>query len=369
MNCKSAVLIDYYTGRILYSKSENISLAPASLTKLVAMDLVFACIKRGDFDLKTKAPISKNAWRPYLPKGSSLMFLAPGHQVTVHELLLGMAVCSGNDAAIALAEFVSENQSSFVLEMNNRMKELNFKNLFFNDTSGLNPDNRITALEFAKFIRGYLSRHRNVVIDYHSVSQITYPKRHNLPEGQFAPPIRQENRNSLLKSYKGLDGLKTGYIKQSGYNIALTAIRENTRLIAIVLGASGKNINEGTANRNRDGELLLNYGFDFFKTITTAKPLLKPQRVWYGDKSWGQGYIAEEPKITIARHRSQYLRSELKYRELRAPIKKDEIIGSLIYYVGLTKIAEYPIYAKEAIIEGAFVKKTFDKVIRWFTSS
>ena len=367
LSCKSAALIDYYTGQVLYSKSERTELSPASLTKLVTMDLVFEGLKRGDFNLKTKVPISKNAWRPYLPKGSSLMFLAPGHRVTVHELLLGVAVCSGNDAAVALSEFISGSENSFVIEMNNQMKALNFKTLSFSDASGLDRNNKITALEFAQFIKGYLQRNQKAVIDYHSVGQMTYPKRHNLTAGQFAPSIHQKNRNSLLKSYKGLDGLKTGYIKQSGYNIALTAIREDTRLIAVVLGSSGRNINEGTINRNRDGQLLLDYGFNFFKTITTAKLLLTSQKVWYGNKSQVQGYIAEEPKITIARHQTQYLRSEANYRELRAPLKKDEIIGLLVYYIGLTKIVEYPIYAAEEIRRGVFIKRVFDSCVRWFS--
>ena len=357
--------MDYHSGRVLYVKEADRPLAPASLAKLITMGLVFEQLQKGNFELDSTVPISKKAWKPYLPKGSSLMFIAPGHQVTVRELLLGVAVCSGNDAAIALAEFISGTQKSFVQEMNDKMKDLGFE-LFFADCTGLHPGNRITALEFAKFVRVYLENNRQALAQYHSVRQMTYPKRHNVVRSQLFSPVRQDNRNSLLASYPGLDGLKTGYIKQAGYNIALTALRDGTRLIAVVLGAPGLNQAQGIARRNRDGKMLLDYGFKFFKTVAIAPPLLKPQRVWYGHKDWVQGHIAEEFKITIARRRSQYLRSETHYLELTAPIRKNQVIGTLAYYIGLKKIAERPILAKENIKEGSFFEKMFDKVTLLF---
>ena len=365
LSCKSAILIDYYSGRVLYSKKANISLSPASLTKIVTMDLVFEQIAKGNFELSSIVPISKNAWRPNLPKGSSLMFIAPGHRVSVHELLLGVAVASGNDAAVALAEYVSGSQYSFVRAMNDKMQRLGFSRLSFKDSSGLNPNSRVTAAEFAQFAKIYLHSNQMALVHYHSIWEMTYPHKTNMTRKK-ASPIRQENRNSLLKSYFGLDGLKTGYIRNVGYNIVLTANRSDTRLIAIVLGSPGVSHEHGSLNRNRDGKALLDYGFKFFKTITITPSVLKSERVWFGNKNRVQGYINEEAKVTLARHRAQYLRPEVEYRYLKAPIKKDEVIGHLVYFIGLKPLAKLPILAKEDVEEGSFFKRILDMGKKWF---
>ena len=328
------------------------------------MHLVFDHLKKGYFDYQHLVAISKNAWGPNLVRGSSLMFLSPGHRVTVHELLLGLAVCSGNDAAIALAEFVSGSVATFVNEMNYKMSLYGLFNLNFKDPTGLNPGSHITAREFAGFIKHYLDTHIEALPNYHVVKQFTYPKRGNLVK-HFNSPIRQDNRNTLLKSYKGLDGLKTGYIKESGYNIALTATRKETRLIAVVLGAPGRHHAEGHFNRNRDGRLLLDFGFTHFQTLTIAKPYLKPIRIWFAETKYLAGNIREEIKITVPRHQAQFIRSEAVYFEdIKAPLKKGKTIGHLHYYIGLTKIASYPILAQHDVKTADFLKKIIDYLVR-----
>ncbi|PKL13971.1 MAG: D-alanyl-D-alanine carboxypeptidase, partial [Spirochaetae bacterium HGW-Spirochaetae-6] len=247
LDAPSAMLLDQSTGEILYEKNADQIIAPASLTKLMSLHVVYEKIKQGIFTKDTQVPIRNSAWALRLPRRTSRMFLEPGQKVSVFELMQGLAIPSGNDAAVALAEFVSGSVEQFTQLMNEEAKKLGFSHLYFEDASGLSEKNTITAREFAFFCHKYLELHPESIQELHMHQEFTYPLSKNLPDThrRNARPIKQRNRNSLLRQVPGVDGLKTGYIDESGFNIAFTADREGTRLVGVILGVRGKTLRQG----------------------------------------------------------------------------------------------------------------------------
>jgi D-alanyl-D-alanine carboxypeptidase (penicillin-binding protein 5/6) len=268
---RAAVLEDAASGKILFAYHPDLPLAPASLTKLVTLHLTYRQIAAGALGAGQLVAVPPEAsWRSQ-EAGSSLMFLEPGQRVTVSELMQGLAVSSGNDAASALACAVAGNIPSFVELMNREMRRLGHNALRFVDPSGLSAANTVTARDFAAFCRDYIRLHPDSLADLHARRSLTYPLPANLPAGPTADPpagagpaasawpdpgappipIRQNNRNLLLWEYPGLDGLKTGYIEEAGYNIAATARRGDMRLIAVVLGVPAPDHARGGGRRRR----------------------------------------------------------------------------------------------------------------------
>ncbi|HYG57071.1 MAG TPA: D-alanyl-D-alanine carboxypeptidase family protein, partial [Symbiobacteriaceae bacterium] len=227
VDVKSAILLDYATGKVLFEKDADAATQPASLTKLMTLHLAYKRIAQGDMKPEDKVTVGTDAWAAKMP-GSSLMFLAPGQNVTVGEIMRGIAIPSGNDAAVALANHVAGSVSAFVDQMNKEAQSLGFKTMHFTDPSGLNPSNMVTAREYAQFARLYIQLHPQALKELHSVVEFRYPLWENLsPEEKIGKnqgtyqPILQYNRNHLLGQMEGVDGLKTGFIDESGYNIAL----------------------------------------------------------------------------------------------------------------------------------------------------
>jgi len=290
---KSAIIIDVDTGDILYEKNADEVIPPASMTKLVTMFYVEECIKEGLFNYDTVVPLSPETWACNMPPHSSLMFLGEGQIVTVEELLQGLSVCSGNDAATALAKLILEKlnvtgidtvdelMAEFVHSMNGLAEGLGLTRTHFVDSSGYSENNSTTAREMATFIRFYLKNHPNSLERFHSLPEFTYPKERNLAPGDkiqtqdwsngltrhITMPITQKNTNPLLGKLPGCDGLKTGYIDESGYNLSLTATRNGTRLLSVTMGGPGNNTSEGQAGRVHDGTELMEWAFSRFNTM------------------------------------------------------------------------------------------------------
>ncbi|AHH03600.1 D-alanyl-D-alanine serine-type carboxypeptidase [Borrelia nietonii YOR] len=262
-DAKSVVLIDYDTKRIFYAKNPNLIFPPASLTKLVTIYTALVEARKKNIDLKTIVPISSAASYYNLPLGSSLMFLEEGHKVNFEELLKGLVISSGNDAAIAIAEFiVGKNLINFVNLMNINVLNLGLANMNFVDTSGYCNGNQITALEMALFARAYIEEFE-FMLDIHSLRDFIYPRSENLGSTSSSKMLnlKQENRNVLIFNYPYADGLKTGYIKTSGLNLVATAKKDDIRLIAVVLGVN-KGINSvGEKKRAFIAQKLFEYGF------------------------------------------------------------------------------------------------------------
>lgn len=288
LEARAAVLLDFATGQVLYEKNPDEVISPASLTKLMTLHLAFKRIEAGQLSPDDPVQVSENAWAANFPD-SSLMFLEPGDNVTVGELMKGIAILSGNDAAVALAEHIGGTVGSFVEMMNAEAQALGFKTFRFVDPHGLSPENQVTAGEFAEFARLYIQLHPESLETLHSQKSYAYPQYENLSEARKAVtspeahvPITQENRNGLLWTYEGVDGLKTGFVDEAGFNLAVTAQRGGMRLIGVLLGIQADSIPEGSAKREAEGAALLSWGFNNFVTVKPQMPELKPVRVWKG---------------------------------------------------------------------------------------
>ncbi|MBP5520138.1 MAG: D-alanyl-D-alanine carboxypeptidase [Treponema sp.] len=275
---KAAIVVDTSTGCVLYQKNADKVIPPASMTKLFAMYVVEEEIAAGRFSYDQKIPLPPESWACNMPPHSSLMFLGKDHQVTMEELLLGLSICSGNDAAYALAYTVSGSMEAFVEQMNLVAQDLGLSHTHFVESSGYSEQNQTTPREMAEFATIYIRRHPDSLRRFHSVLDFTYPKAHNLAPGdkiaaqdfsqgfpaKITMPITQENTNPLLAKLSGCDGLKTGFIDESGYNLALTAVRGETRFLSVTMGGPGKNTREGQAGRVHDGTELMEWAFSNF---------------------------------------------------------------------------------------------------------
>ncbi len=236
LNTRGAILMNLDTVKVIYEQNSKKKIPPASLSKIMTMYLVFDAIKKKEITLDTKVKISKNAANT---EGSS-MGLVAGESVTVKKLLLGMAVASGNDACVAIAEKLAKTEKKFVSLMNKKAKSLKMNNTVFKNSSGLPAKGQYTtATDMLALSRNYIMVHPKA-LRYHSVKTITHRG------------VVKKNKNPQLGKYKGADGLKTGWTRDSGYNIVSTSRRGKVRLIAIILGAKTSNIRAKELNRLMD---------------------------------------------------------------------------------------------------------------------
>ncbi|MDR2716902.1 MAG: D-alanyl-D-alanine carboxypeptidase [Treponema sp.] len=295
---QAAVVLDAETGTVLYAKNPDEEISPASLTKLMTMHLVLKEVDSGRASLDEVIPVGTESWALKQPPRSSLMFLAPGQIVTLREIMLGLAVSSGNDAAVAAALRLAPSVADFAALMTQEARRMGLRKTRFTEPSGISEDNITTAAEFAALCREYLRQHPQSLAAFHSVREFAYPQAANVAEAFRDNPmtIVQGNRNALLKTFPGVDGLKTGYIDEAGYNIALTAQRNNTRFIAVILGAPAHP--GGDRIRDRDGERLLSWAFENFKTVRPEIGPLEPARLWKGKHKWVEWELAEAPVFT-----------------------------------------------------------------------
>jgi len=276
----SAIIIDVASGSILYEKKADRIIPPASMTKIAVMYVVMQEIKAGHISLTDIVPLKSDSWACNMPPHSSLMFLGKDQVVTVEELLTGLDVCSGNDAAYALADYTCGNMDEFIKRMNSEMQKLGLTHTRFVESSGYSEKNTTTPREMATLARIYITKYPEALEKFHSRLSFTYPQEHNLaPEDRGKPTaqdfshglperitmgITQQNTNALLGKLAGCDGLKTGYIDESGYNLALTAHRNSTRFLSVTMNGPGHNKIEGDKFRIQDGTTLMEWSFAHF---------------------------------------------------------------------------------------------------------
>ncbi|MDR0597796.1 MAG: D-alanyl-D-alanine carboxypeptidase [Treponema sp.] len=364
----AAALIDAATGTALYVKNGNAPIPPASLTKLMTMHIALEEAEAGRAALDEIVPLPPESWEINQPPRSSLMHLAEGQIVSLRELLLGLAVPSGNDAAVAVALRFSPTTQGFVARMNAEARRLGMEETLFVEPSGISEDNRTTAMEFALFCREYLRRHPDSLRDFHSVMEFAYPLPQNvLPELRSRLGIwRQRNHNSLLGVVEGVDGLKTGYIDEAGYNIALTAARGDTRLLAVILGAP---VYRGDRIRDEDGRKLLEWGFKHFKTLRPPQPDIPRVRIWKGARNWTGAVPAEPLPFTTFANRGHNLRWELMLEDpLIAPLERGSELGALTLIDQEGELRRIPLITEEDIGEGNIFKRVRDAVVLFFRS-
>ncbi len=274
---KSAILVDASNGAVLFQKNSDEVIPPASLTKLFVMYIVFKDAAAGKVNLDDVVPLPEKSWAVNLPRDASLMFLGQGQTVTLRELLKGLAVASGNDAAIAVANYISGSTDAFVDRMNEECALLGLEKTHFVEPSGYDEHNVTTARELAAFCCEYIKNYPQGIEEFHSAPSIKYPLGKNLPSWEKdkgdSLAIYQRNTNPLLGVLEGCDGIKTGFIYESGYNLALTAKRGGTRFISVTLRGSGVGSKQGNAGRVHDGEEMMEWAFSNFADFVPEKKL------------------------------------------------------------------------------------------------
>ncbi|MCX7904582.1 MAG: D-alanyl-D-alanine carboxypeptidase [Caloramator sp.] len=347
LDCKSALLMENSSGKILYEMNANDKVYPASVTKIMVMLLTMEAIDRGDIKLTDKVVVSPRA----KSMGGSTMFLEQGEIRTVEELLKGVAVESANDASVALAEFLAGTEEAFVEKMNKRAKELGMNNTHFvNCTGFFDPNHYTSAMDVAIMSRELLKHSK--ILDYTKIWMET------ISEGR-KEPFTLVNRNKMIKSYHGCDGIKTGYVKESMYCISATAQRNGIRFIAVVMGApSAKERNEMAAK-------LLDTGFAKFESVIVVKkgdlvaeiklPMAKPEKV---------RLIANED-LRILLEKGTKINYETKielFKDLKLPIKKGDAVGIIKAVEG------EKVYAQAQVIVDQDIKKAtyFDLLEKMF---
>lgn len=329
----AAILMDATTGTILYEKNADLPHPPASLTKVVTIHILLDKIKKGEISWQTPVPLPPETWAIHQPSDSSLMFLGPNQRATVQDILQGLAVASGNDAAIAAALFVSGSVSAFAQRMNREMERLGLKNLHFVEPSGYDASNRITAREFALFLKFYLEEHPESLNTLHSLREFTYPRPENVENGQKVRPITQFNKNSLVYTYPWADGIKTGFLYESGFNLAATAKKNGTRLLVVILGTTGSTPRKAIQTRNDEAVRLLEYGFEHFTTIEMPLPPPSPIRVWKGTIQSFTPTVPSSVPVTIQKGRESFIRVQYSQTHfIEAPVQPGTIIGTLRIY-------------------------------------
>jgi D-alanyl-D-alanine carboxypeptidase (penicillin-binding protein 5/6) len=364
---RSAVLMDAATGTVLYVKNPDEEIPPASLTKLMTMHIAFeeAALRGISLDAPLVPP--RESWAINQPPRSSLMFLAAGQRTSLRELLLGLAVPSGNDAAVATALTFAPTVEDFTALMNREARRLGLNKTRFAEPSGISENNTTTAAEFALFCREYIRLHPESLTEFHAVLDFAYPKAENVAEAFRDNPrtIVQPSRNALLKTFPGVDGLKTGYIDEAGYNIALTAERNGSRFILVILGAPARP--GGDRLRDADGEKLLTWAFDTFRTIRPVIGSPEPARLWKGKQNWVKLVPAGATDFTapVNRGRSLWLSTELE-DPLIAPLPAGYPAGNLTISDEQGELHRIPLVTATEYGAGGFFKRLWHSVRLFF---
>jgi D-alanyl-D-alanine carboxypeptidase (penicillin-binding protein 5/6) len=370
LNARSAILIDAATGSVLYEKAADLELPPASLTKLVTLHVVMEEIKAGRLSPDEIIEINAKDCSPYIPYGSSLMYLQPGMRVSVRDLMLGAAVVSGNDAAYALARRVAGSNEKFAEMMNSAIRELGFDRMTFVEPSGLSENNLVTARDFALFCRRYLELHPEALKELHSVKSIHFPRpEHATPQYHPNGTIIQYNRNPLIFSYEGADGLKTGYIIEVGYNMAATAMRNGNRFIAVLLAGSSTPYADGVTLRTKDSKALLDWAFANFSTARPGYLMPRPLRVWFGKSTHVQPEPGEEAAVTVPKALAGRVTARIETpKSVKAPLRRGDSIGRIVYEIDNVEIGSVGLVSPRDIARGGFFRTILDGVLRFFAS-
>jgi serine-type D-Ala-D-Ala carboxypeptidase (penicillin-binding protein 5/6) len=351
-----AILMDADTGAVLYQRNADELMSPASMSKLMLVAVAFKALKAGEIKLQDQFFMSEYAWRKGgAPSGSSAMFVPVGTRATVEDLLKGITVQSGNDAAIAIAENMGGNEGQFAKRMTAEAREIGLKKSVFKNATGFyEPDHLTTARELAM-----LARH--IIRTYPDLYQLFALKEFQYRTHKF------HNRNPLLNLVPGVDGLKTGFIKEAGYGIVASAKQDNRRLIVVVNGCS-------TAEERRDdARRLLEWGlrnFQEFK-IFDAGEVVGHARVWGGERMFvpltGDGDI----NVWLPRFpANQKLKASVVYNwPLKAPVSKGDQVATLRVTTASEASSEAPLYAAEAVQPAGTVRRGLDTLLylatRW----
>ena len=344
----TAILIEASSGSVLFEKNADELRAPSSMMKLMTAEVVFHALKQGDIKLTDEYRVSEYAWRKGgALAGGSTMFAAIHSKISVDDLLHGALIQSGNDACIVLAEGIGGTEDSFAQMMTKRARELGLTRSIFANSNGLpSPGNKMTVRELATLARYVIQ---------------TYPDFYKIfGEREFTwNKIRQPNRNPLLTSLDGADGLKTGYTKEGGYGMVGSAVQNGTRLIVVINGL------DDPEDRATEAKKMLEWGFKNFevRTLFAADQTVGYAKV-FGGESRSVKLTSHEPvKVMVQKNGTDKLIARVVYNgPVRAPFESGQPVGVVKVWRGANIAVETPVYTAESVSKGSTMRRAFDGV-------
>ena len=343
LNVKSYVLLDFDSNMILASSNGDLTLPPASITKMMTAYLAFTELKEKNISMNEDILVSEKAWKT----GGSKMFIEVGKKIKVKDILQGVITVSGNDASVALAEHISGDEKTFATYMNQMAQNIGLENTNYTNATGLPSDSLYTTAEdIAKLSR-------SLIIEFPDLYKMYSTKSFKFND------IKQYSRNKLLFIDDNVDGIKTGFTRAAGYCLASSAKRGSRRLIAVVMGAPTPD------DRIQASRTLLEYGFRFFETHTLFKSdtAISTARVFAGEETDLKFGLMKDATVTIPRRQKKKLKYEyIIDRQLTAPVKKNEIIGFMNITLDGEVIKTYKLSALENINQGSLYRRTIDSL-------
>tara|TARA_A100001011_G_C14305559_1_gene842956 strand:+ start:1854 stop:3038 length:1185 start_codon:yes stop_codon:yes gene_type:complete len=350
-SAKTAIIVDYDSGEVIYSLEPDMSIYPASMTKIMTSIVAFDLLKSGKLSFDDKIIISEKAWR-LSQSGYSSMFIMVNDEVSVEDLLKGIIIASGNDACVALAEGIAGTEENFADMMNEKAEEIGMIDTNFTNSSGINdPENYSTVRDIAT-MSIYLIKNYPDLYKLYAEKEFTW----NRTGGD---PITQGNRNGLLYKNIGADGIKTGYLAVEKYSLASTIQRDTRRLISVGSGFTTKSL------RTSESIKLLNWGFRSTDTFQVSKKNLTnfKLKTWLGRSETVNGITKEDVFITLNKKDSRNFKVILEYSgPIKAPIKKDQEIGIIKIYNKDEVIKNVKIYSSENVKKLNFIKSVFNSI-------
>ncbi|SAG85735.1 D-alanyl-D-alanine carboxypeptidase [Enterobacter hormaechei] len=351
IDAESYILIDYNSGKVLAEQNADARRDPASLTKMMTSYVIGQAMKAGKFKETDLVTIGNDAWATGNPvfKGSSLMFLKPGMQVPVSQLIRGINLQSGNDACVAMADFAAGSQDAFVGLMNSYVSALGLKNSHFQTVHGLDAEGQYSSARDMALIGQALIRDVPNEYSIYKEKEFTFNG------------IRQTSRNGLLwDNSLNVDGIKTGHTDKAGYNLVASATEGQMRLISAVMG--GRTFK----GRETESKKLLTWGFRFFETVNPLKAgkEFASEPVWFGDNDRASLGVDKDLYLTIPRGRMKDLKASyvLNTTELHAPLQKNQVVGTINFQLDGKTIDQRPLVVLEEIPEGNFFGKIIDYI-------
>jgi serine-type D-Ala-D-Ala carboxypeptidase (penicillin-binding protein 5/6) len=345
-----AILIDSRSGKVYYENHADDLMAPASMSKVMTMIMVFEGLKSGRLHLNDEFTISENAWRKGgAVSGGSTMYAQLNSRVKLEDLIQGVIIQSANDACIAIAEGIAGSEEAFADQMTRRARELGLQKTTFKNATGLpDPEHKTTARELAQIAR-YLIEVYPQEYALYSRSDFTWNN------------IHQQNRNPLLGSYPGADGVKTGHTDESGYGLIGSAVRDGRRLIVVVNGL------RSTKDRASESQKLLDYGFRQFRSyeLFGANETVGDARVWGGTSSWVKLVARDPVRVLLSDQEKHNARTEIVYRgPLIAPVSEGQEVGFMRLTIDGKVISRVPLITGANVASSAGMwRKALDSVM------
>ncbi|MBF0370956.1 MAG: D-alanyl-D-alanine carboxypeptidase [Magnetococcales bacterium] len=340
---KGAVLGDVDSGTIMFEQDGDARLEPASLTKVMTLYLIYESLAKGELTLETELPVSEKAWR----MGGSKTFVKVGDKVRVEDLVRGIAVQSGNDACIVVAEYLAGSEEGFAELMNAKAQELGLEYTHFTNATGMPAEDHYTTPRDMFVLASSLIR------DFPQFSHYSREKQYTFNG------IRQYNRNRLLWRDPSVTGLKTGHTRAAGYCLIATNEKDEQRLAAVVMGA------RNSKDREEEALRLLRYGNRMFETVRLfgAGETVRTIRVWKGEQEEVTGRLAEPLVVTVPRKERGSLEVGILYEDpLMAPLAEGQPIGTLVVKLGEEELMRKPVLADTAVPAGGIVRNMVDSV-------